>query len=197
MAAQQFSRMEGGPELAAVLRQLPDQLQKNALASTARAGALELRRFGLLHLTLAMQKRSAREDDVVIKARRSPKGETAAEYVVGPPRRKPWLRWLHDGTKPHLIGAGVKYGTRRGVRNVAYGVRNTVVLASRILDRFFGKQVSHPGQPPRPWLKAAQFAGANSVIRAMAEQVRKALPAQAKRLASSKFRSQQIRRLFR
>ena len=111
-----FSRMEGGAEMAAVLRELPAQLQKNALRSTARAGALELQRVSYAYLSLAM-KRSAREEDVIIKQRRSEKGEVAAEYVVGPPRRKPWLRWLHNGTRPHTISAVMRHGTRRGALN--------------------------------------------------------------------------------
>ncbi len=197
MAVAQFSHMEGGAEMAAVFRELPVQLAKNALLSTGRAGAKVLRDAALVQLGMYMRKRAPREDDVVVRQSRLPSDQLAVEFRVGPPRRKPWLRWLHDGTAPHRISAREKIGTRRGRRNVVYGTRETLVLASRIIDRFFGIEVNHPGQPPRPWLFAAQWGSGPDVIRAMGEQIRKALPKQAKRLVSQKYRDQQLRKWLR
>jgi hypothetical protein len=196
--------IEGVKEMAAVMKALPDQLARNALAATARAGAQELQSSGYAYLSMAMN-RSAREDDVVIRQARGEKGDRLQSvYNVGPPKRKPWLRWLHDGTAPHLISSVTKYGTRRGVRNVAYGVRGVGKFSKQTAKRvlassatIFGTTVQHPGQPSRPWLEQAVFASQNRVMKAMAEKLRAALPKQVNRLVSSKFRRQQLRRFLR
>lgn len=208
--------------MASVLRALPDALARNALNATARAGALKLQSVAYAYLSLAMKSRSAREDDVVIKKSRAKKGEAVqAEYLVGPNRRKPWLRWLHDGTKPHNISAVVRHGTRRGavdteiapvwlengeamtlrrrgrkVRAVAMRAASVLILADKAAGKFFGTSVRHPGQPPQPWLKQAQFVSLEAVMKAMADKIRPALAKQTKRLVSEKYRGQQLRRIF-
>ena len=172
------AEITGGREMAAVLRALPDALAKNALNATARAGALQLQRTAYAYLALAMKSRSPREDDVIIKKRRGTKGEDVqAVYDVGPSTRKPWLRWLHDGTKPHVIER-----------------RRAKVLAGT--DKVYGQVVSHPGQAGIPWLKQAQFVSKDAVMKAMAEKMRPALAKQVKRLVSQKYRGQQLRRIF-
>jgi hypothetical protein len=172
--------IEGAKEMAAVLKRLPDDLAKNALSATARAGAQELQRTAYAYVSMNMN-RSAREDDVVIQKRRGKKGDRVeAVYDVGPPRRKPELRWLHDGTKPHEVRISV-----------------STVLASLRLDRVFGRVVQHPGQISRPWLRQAQFVSQDSVLKAMAVKMREALPKQVKKLASSAYRGKQLGRLFR
>lgn len=187
--------IEGAREMSAVLRSLPDALARNALAATARAGATALQGSAFAYLSMAMN-RSAREDDVVIRQRRGDKGDRVQSvYDVGPPRRKPWLRWLHDGTAPHLISAVTKFGTRRGIRDTAYGSRDGSALASR--DAIFGRTVQHPGQQSQPWLQQAVFASRDAVMRTMAEKLRPALAKQVRRLVSEKFRGQQLRRFFR
>lgn len=172
------AEITGGRELAAVIRGLPDALARNALNATARAGAITLQRRAYAYLSMAMKSRSAREDDVIIKKSRATKSEAVqAEYKVGPPVRKPWLRWLHDGTKPHAIER-----------------RKAKVLAGS--DKVFGQVVNHPGQPGIPWLKQAQFTSLEDVMKAMADKVRPALAKQCKRLVSQKYRGQQFRRIF-
>jgi hypothetical protein len=170
--------IEGAQQMSRVLKRLPDELAKNALSATARAGAQELQRTSYAYLSMAMN-RSAREDDVIIMKRRGKKGDRVeAVYDVGPPRRKPWLRWLHDGTQPHEV-------------------RTTRVLASLRLDKVFGRVVEHPGQPSRPWLKQAQFVSQDSVLKAMADKLRASLPKQVEKLVSSAYRGRQLGRLFR
>lgn len=174
-----YAGIEGGAELAAVLRALPDALAKNALNATARAGATTLQRTAYTYLAMAMKSRSPRDDDVIIKKRRGKKGEDVqAEYGVGPPTRKPWLRWLHDGTKPHVIER-----------------RRAKVLAGT--DTVYGQVVNHPGQPGIPWLRQAQFTSMEDVMKAMAAKIRPALAKQTARLVSQKYRGQQLRRIFR
>lgn len=192
-----YAQIQGGEELAAVLRALPDALAKNGLRATSLAGAKALQDQAYIELASTVRSGGPRAvDDVLIKQRRSPRGEMQSIHDVGPPSGKPWLRWLHDGTRAHKISARVKYGTRRGVLDVAYGARNTKVLASQALDKFFGIEVSHPGQPPRPWLLQAQFKSRDAVYRAMANKIRPALAKQAKRLVSTKYRNKQLRRIF-
>lgn len=189
------SEVLGGKELARVMRQLPKRLQQNALAATARAGGLELRRVAYAHLAVAMASRSPREEDVLIKRRRNRTGDVRAIVDVGPPTRKPQLRWLHDGTRPHTISAVTKFGTRRGRTNVAYGSRDGSILTDR--TTIFGVDVDHPGQTSQPWLKTATFASQNRVLTAMGRSMARALPRQVKRLVSTNYRNQQLRRLVR
>lgn len=169
------SAFEGVPEMLAVLKELPEALQKNALSTIARAGAVALQKEAKTQLGMSMS-RSVSPDDVIIKKRRSPKGEVRAEWVVGPPTRKPQLRWLHDGTKPHAIE-----------------VRNAEALASG--DQLFGEIVQHPGQPPRPWLQRAYFVSTDACIKAMAQACAKALVKQARNLVSKKYRGRVTRNL--
>lgn len=176
-----FSGIQGGDELAAILRELPEQLSKNALAAAARAGAVELQGAALASLALAMRRRAPREGDVIIKKARGKKGEDVqATYLVGPPRRKPWLRWLHDGTKPHDITP-----------------KRKKVLFDVLGGKFFGAEVTHPGQKSHPWLKSAQFSSQEKVLKAMAEKIRTAIPKQANRLVSQKYRNQLLSKLIR
>lgn len=179
MAAE--ARIEGANQLCAVLRELPERLARNALLSTARAGATTLQSSCYAYLALAMRDRSPREDDVIIRQRRAPKGaEVQAEFGVGPPRGKPWLRWLNDGTAPHEIT-----------------VRRRSALFSGRLKQFFGITIEHPGQPPLKWMEAAVFASSEKVYTAMAEALRKALPKQVKKLVSEKYRGAQISGILR
>lgn len=171
------SGMIGLEQMLGVLRELPGNLQKNALASIARAGAVELRKRALVQLGLVMQ-RSVRDDDVVMVKRRAGPGEVRAEYNVGPPTSKPQLRWLHNGTDPHLINT-----------------THSDVLASA--DQIYGEFVHHPGQAPQPWLERAYFLSRDPCLRAMAEKTAKALVRQTEILASSKYRSQQLRNIRR
>lgn len=189
------SEVLGVRELQKVLRQLPADLQKNALAAVARAGAQELRRAAYAQLAVAMDKRSPREEDIIIKKRRNRTGKIIEVYDVGPPSWAPQFRWLHNGTAPHLISATTKYGTRRGARNVAYGKREGRILTNRVV--VFGDEIAHPGQPARPWLKIATFSSKELVMRAMALKLRQALPKQVKKLVSKNYRDRQLRKFIR
>jgi len=176
----ELARMDGWRELQGVLKDLPRALAQNALNATARAGAIELQKSAMAQLSLAMS-RSAREGDVVIKKSRGVKGEDVqATYLVGPPKRLPWLRWLHDGTKPHPIE-----------------LRRAKALYSRRAGKFFGTFIQHPGQRARPWLKQAQFLSGDTVIRAMAEKMAQALPKQVDRLVTDKYRDQTLKKWLR
>jgi len=190
----QFSQMQGGPELAAVLRKLPDQLARNALSSTALTGARTLQSAAYTQLSSYMASRAAQSDDVVLKKRRTPREPIVQQYDVGPPTSKPWLRWLHNGTKPHIISALVSTGRRSRLRT---NVSSRAFLADKLHDKFFGVAVNHPGQPPRPWLTVAQWQSRDAVFKSMADQLRVALAKQARRLASTKYTRQQFRRIFR
>lgn len=175
-----LAEVQGWQELRAVLQELPRALAQNALNATARAGAVELQKASMAYLSVAMN-RSAREGDVVMKKSRGTKGEDVqATYLVGPSRRKPWLRWLHDGTKPHQIE-----------------VRRSRVLFSRRLGVFFGRAIQHPGEKARPWLKQAQFASSARVLKAMAEKMAEAMPKQVDRLVSQKYRDQVLRKFLK
>jgi hypothetical protein len=218
-----YAAIEGGEELAAVLRALPDALAKNALRSAGLAGAKVLQDAAYVALSSAVKGGGPRQaDDVIIKQRRGKKGDAVqAEYAVGPPISNPSLRWLHDGTKAHTISAVMRHGTRRGardtqiarvwlengqamtlrrsgrkVRATAMRAASVLVLADKVAGKFFGTTVRHPGQPPRPWLLQAQFTSRDQVFRAMADAIRKGLSRQVKRLVSAKYRGKQLRRIF-
>jgi hypothetical protein len=169
------AKIQGADELCAVLRELPDRLARNALLSTARAGATTLQKAAYAYLALALRGRSPRENDVIIRQRRAKKAEVQAEFGVGPPRGKPWLRWLNDGTAPHEIM-----------------IRGRGVLFSARLNKFFGRTVHHPGEVPRKWMEAAVFASSDKVYAAMAVALRKSLPKQVQKLVSDKYRNTQV-----
>lgn len=191
------SKVEGAEELKRLFRQLPEQLQKNALSTITRKGAETLQLFAEVHLSVAMRTRNARKGDVVVKKQKAPKGQVQSMHAVGPNVNRPQLRWLHTGTRGHPISARVKYGTRRGRVGVAYGERDTQVLASRALGKFFGLEVFHPGQVPTFWLLGAQHQSKDQVFAAMAAELRKALPRQARRLASTKYTKRLLGRIGR
>lgn len=189
------SEILGAAELQRVMRKLPGDLQERVLGSMSRAGAVELQRHAFARLALAMRSRTPREDDVVIRRRRNRSGKPQAIYDVGPPKRKPQLRWLHSGTEPHIISAVEKFGTRRGVRNVRYGTRDSKVLTNR--SKFFGRQVNHPGQQAQPWLETAVHSSRDAVMAAMAAAARRALPRVTRVLVSKEYRNKQLTRFFR
>lgn len=169
------SEIIGLPEMLGVLRELPENLQKNALSSVSRAGASELRKAALEQLGIAMGRPAAR-DDVIVKKRRAPKGVVQSVHEVGPPTRKPQLRWLHNGTNPHWIG-----------------ITHAEVLASS--EDIYGEAFFHPGQDERPWLLRAYFLGQRRYLKKMGEAMGKALRRQTKILASKKYRGRNIRTL--
>lgn len=217
-----FAEIQGGDELAAVLRGLPDALAKNALRAAGMAGAKALQDAAYITLSSAAKGGGPREsNDVIIRQGRSQKGAMEVLFRVGPPAKKPWLRWLHDGTKPHNISAVMRHGTRRGaldtqiapvwleggnavtlrrrgkkVRAVALRAAQVLVLADKAAGKFFGVSIRHPGQPPQPWLMQAQFTSAIEVYRAMSNKLAPALSKQVKRLVSTKYRNKQLRRIF-
>lgn len=167
----------GLEQMLGVLKELPGNLQKNALASIARAGAVHLKKETEIQLGMVMA-RTVRSDDIIVVKRRSPKGSVRAEYNVGPPTRKPQLRWLHNGVAPHVVDT-----------------THAQVLASA--TEVFGTDTVHPGQPPRPYLERAYFLSQNENIRVMARQTAKALARQTKILASAKYRHSRIKNIRR
>lgn len=56
--------------------------------------------------------------------------------IVGNTKLAPYARFVHEGTKPHIIKA-----------------KNKKVLASK--GKIFGKKVNHPGTKANPYLKNA------------------------------------------
>ncbi len=170
--------LSGDKELIAILNQLPDALARNALRSAARAGARVLQQEAYMQLAMAVKQGSGARalDDVLVKQRRVPREPIQVQFDVGPPLRKPWLRWLHNGTKPHLIA------TRK--ETLTDGVR------------VFGRIIHHPGQPSMPWLANARFSSAGQVISAMAEALAPALSRQVAKLRSSKYTVRQLKRIF-
>ena len=165
----------GLEQLLGVLRELPGNLQKNALTSIARAGAVQLKKDAMVQLGLVLN-RTVRDDDIIVKQRRRQPGEVRAEYNVGPPTRKPQLRWLHNGTDPHRINT-----THAGV------------LASS--DQVFGDNVVHPGQVPQPWLERAYFLSRDRQVKAMAKTATKAIARQARILNTKKYRNARIKNI--
>jgi hypothetical protein len=175
-----YAALHGGKELEAVLKALPDALARNGLSQAGRAGARVLQDQAYIELNAAIKGGGPRPaDDVIIKKLRPPKGSgVQVVYGVGPPTRKPWLRWLHDGTRLHLIAA-----------------RHSRVLRDD-QGTYFGIITRHPGTPPIPWLKQAQFASQAAVLAASAVEMRPALAKQVRRLASWKFAKRQLKRIF-
>ena len=190
----EVSRIDGHKQLQAVMRKLPDQLQERVLGSATRAGAKELQRAAYARLAVAMESRFPRPEDVLIRKRRNPaagRGGVLAVYEVGPPKSKPQLRWLNNGTEPHIISAVTRYGTRRGARNSIIRAAGGSILTD--LKVIFGPDALHPGQPAHKWLDTAVFKSQQAVFEEMAKGMRRALPRVVRALVSEKYRSTQIR----
>jgi len=202
MAREIKSQLIGVDEFREVLRLLPPELAKNTLSSGARAGANALRRRAYADLSVAMTTRSAVEDDIAIRKKRTPRDEISATYAVGPPTRKPELRWLHDGTQPHKISAVDYIRTSTSSRHKARAIINQNRGNGRgnVLSdgtTFFGQSVTHPGQPPRPWLFAALFRSREGMMKAIGDSVRKSLPKQVRKVRTAAYGTRQLRGIGR
>lgn len=161
----------------AVLKALPEQLQKNVMRSAGRAGAKIIRNQAMVQLTMHMRSRPPRPEDVLLVQRRTPRDSVQAVFEVGPPKSNPGLRLLSDGAEPHVIEGAL--------------------LADRREGEVYGTRVSHPGQRGTQWLRKGYFGSKDRAIRAMAQAVSKALPRQVRKLVSQKYRSDQLRRIRR
>jgi len=161
------SQMIGAKELNDVLRALPDALAKNALDAVARAGAVEFKKHADVRLQSKMT-RSVRKTDLVLKKSKIANAERRSEFRVGPNVNRPQLRWLHDGTAPHVIT-----------------IQQAEVLGTPAEN--FGEAVAHPGQHSRPYLREALFSSSDAVKRVMAEKMAPALAKQANKLSDEAY----------
>lgn len=178
------SGVDGAKELNAVLKALPADLAKNSLGTAVRAGAKVIQARAYTQLALAMDSRTVRKGDVIIVKRRTPKDHVQAVVEVGPPARAYTLRFLHDGTQPHLIDS---FDNR--------SIDSLGPIAGK--GPLFTEQVNHPGQQPEPWLRKAYFKSKDDAFKALAENLAKSLPRQVKKLVSSKYRGRMLKKIRR
>ncbi len=169
-------KLNGGPELLALLDQIPAKIGRNAVRGGVRAAAKVVqgearlrvrRRSGALARSLKL---STRTDGTVISAKVKAKGKhsflaTFIEYGVAPH----WIT-VDDALTPTR-------NTRRGVKKVGIGTVNKMVKRGSLVigGKFVGASVHHPGHAAFPFLRPALDVKAAEAINAMGEYVRSRL----------------------
>jgi HK97 gp10 family phage protein len=169
-------RLKGGPELLALLDQLPKKIGNNAVRGGARAGAVVVRgearnrirrRSGQAAKTLKV---SSRIEGDIVTAKVTMKGKHS---FVGP--------FLEYGVAPHLISVSdvdrPTHQTRRGERKASIKLMNRMVKRGSLVigGKFVGPYVQHPGHGAHPFMRPALDAKASEAIEKMGEYIRSRL----------------------
>jgi len=169
--------LSGGQALDALLRTLPEKMQKNVMRSSMRAGAKVL---------LDEVKQNIPIDQGVLRAtaritgRNTPQGPYVSVKVGGKYKGNDawYARLVEYGTRPHYIkvsdqdrGRGKKRGTLATITTV-----NRRVL--QIGANFVGPSVHHPGARAQPFMRPAVDAKFPEAMKAVTDKVRERLSAQ-------------------
>lgn len=158
-------QVSGLRELERRLQEFPPQLQKRALDAALRAGGKDV--------VEEIQRRAA-DDPVIahalrIRQQRKRRRTSGSHLVIGFLRRTgAGMRaaWREFGTSPHTIIA-----------------RDAKVLAEGGAGAVFGRTVSHPGQPPRPFIRPALEAAGPRAVEIIRKRLAAYVERQHKRLA--------------
>jgi len=166
-------KLKGGPELLALLDQIPPKIGRNAVRGGGRAGAVVVRndaksrirrRSGRAAKSLKV---SSRIDGDLVIAKVKMKGPHSFVGV-----------FLEYGVKPHLISVSDEDRpttmTRRGERKVGIGTMNKMVERGSLVinGKFVGPYVQHPGHGAFPFMRPALDAKAAEAVNAMGEYIR-------------------------
>ena len=186
----QLSRIVGAREMARVLKQLPDEIRKRALATAARAGARVIQ----AEATARFRVSGAGTDRLLQITAQRGSNANAVTFAVTPTKKKWFLRFLEFGTRPHVIKPGrkarralaQKFGSRLG-RQIAKRTNSDAqgVLANIATGQIFGRIVHHPGIAARHPLESAVNDKAQEAIDAMGKTLGPAIERAAKKLAGS------------
>lgn len=148
-------------DLEKLLKQLPEPLAKKALEDAARAGANLLRREIRAR---APQGEGKLKRNILVKKNKRTK--YAVNYKVGVAGKIYYAHFIEFGTSPHLIAAKRKKLLTDG-------------------QEAFGKEVQHPGQSARPFLRPAVDAKGQEAIATFGQKLSETVLREATKLASS------------
>lgn len=174
-------KLSGGPELLALLGELPRNWTNKVVRNATRAGAVVIqkkakekvhRKSGKLANAIKVGTRV--EGDLII-ARVRVKGKKGSHAFLGP--------FLEYGVAPHLIAvhdddlALTPATTKKGrplTRKTRIGNLNKMVKhgSLKIGEHFVGPFVHHPGHPAFPFMRPALDEGGQEAIAAMGGYVR-------------------------
>ncbi|MBK6720194.1 MAG: HK97 gp10 family phage protein [Sphingomonadales bacterium] len=161
-------RLSGGPELLALLDQLPKNLERNIIRGGLRAGAKVIQQQARANVPVESgQLRRA----IGIGTRTE--GARLSSYVK---LRGPGSyigHFIEYGVSPHLIKVAEEArpirNTRRGPRRLSMGTINKMVARGSLVigGNFVGPMVHHPGHAPKPFLRPALDQKAQEAVAAM------------------------------
>lgn len=151
--------LKGFKELDKLLKQLPQEAAKKALEPAVRAGANVIRKEARANAPGKELKRHI----IVKKSRRT---QYSVTYQIGTTKKAFYAHFFEFGTSPHLIKVFKK-------KSLAGG------------GAFFGKEVQHPGQKAKPFLRPAMDTKRGEALQKIGEKLMETINKEAVKLASS------------
>lgn len=145
-----ITHLKGFDAIAKVMAELPDKIERNLLRGTLRAGAKPVAEQAKLNI----RKRSGEAADS-IRIGTSSRGGIVKAVIKAGSRRAWYIRFIHDGTKPHLIKP----------RN-----RKSLFIAGLLRE-----VIEHPGAKANPFLLNAMDQRSGEALAAMATYARNRL----------------------
>ncbi len=169
-------KLKGGPELLALMDQLPPKIARNAVRVGVRAGVKVMQKEARLKVrrksgALAKGlKISSRMHGTIISAKVKAKG------------RHSFLGWFMEyGVAPHWITVPDKEkpirNTRRGPRRVSMGTVNKMVERKSLViqGNFVGPYVHHKGHRAFPFMRPALDTKAKEAINVIGQVIKERL----------------------
>lgn len=173
MSSAEF-KMRGGPELIAMLDQLPKNWANKVVRNAARAGAVVLQKKA--KAKLAGHKKTGKLERAVKVSSR-----IDGDLVIGRVRVKGPHAYigvfLEYGVRPHMIVVHdedrPERKTRRGIRKVSIRTVNNMIHTGslKIGENFVGPFVHHPGHAAFPFMLPALDEGGAEAIGAIGSYI--------------------------
>jgi len=161
-------RLSGGPELLALLDQLPKTLERNIIRGGLRAGAKVIQQQAKANVPVD----SGQLRRAIGIGTRAEGGRLSAYVKLRGPGSYlgPFIEY---GVSPHLIKIADEArpirNTRRGPRPLGIGTINKMVARGSLVigGNFVGPMVHHPGHAAKPFLRPALDQKAREAVNAM------------------------------
>lgn len=169
-------RLKGGPELLALLDQLPEKIGRNVVRGGARAAAVVLRDEARSNVR---RRSGALAKSLKVSSRIS--GQVVSAKVRSKGRHSFLAPFLEYGVDRHVITGGdaaVSAGTlNRTQRELKGEIKRSANNSSllKIGGRWVSGAVLHPGHPAFPFMRPALDNKAGEAINAMGEYIRSRL----------------------
>lgn len=173
-------KLEGFEEMQRLLKAMPDATAKKVVESAVRVGANTLKKYVQMKAPVYQFRAHAR----VIRGRQYSRfpGQLSKSIIVRRNRdvRYPVVAFFIAVKKSVFWAHMVEFGTKAHKITVTKG---TKLLADYARGMKFGRTVNHPGATAQPFFRPGLDEGTPHAMRAMAQQMAKALKMQAEKLA--------------